>query len=123
MLALVIKWLKAVCNWRFVMAQQLTTAEFDSVLANSDKPVLVDFWASWCGPCRALGPVVEEVGNEMADKLDVYKVNVDDEADLATRFRIVSIPTLILFKNGEPVHTMVGNLPKADLVSELNANL
>ena len=105
------------------MAQQLTTAEFDSVLANADKPVLVDFWASWCGPCRALGPVVEEVGNEMADKLDVYKVNVDDEADLATRFRIVSSPTLILFKNGEPVHTMVGNLPKADLVSELNANL
>ena len=91
------------------MAQQLTTAEFDSVLANADKPVL--------------GPVVEEVGHEMADKLDVYKVNVDDEADLATRFRIVSIPTLILFKNGEPVHTMVGNLPKADLVSELNANL
>lgn len=105
------------------MAQQLTTAEFDSVLANADKPVLVDFWASWCGPCRALGPVVEEVGHEMADKLDVYKVNVDDEADLATRFRIVSIPTLILFKNSEPVHTMVGNLPKADLVSELNANL
>ena len=105
------------------MAQQLTTAEFDSVLANADKPVLVDFWASWCGPCRALGPVVEEVGHEMADKLDVYKVNVDDEADLATRFRIVSIPTLILFKNGEPVHTMVGTLPKADLVSELNANL
>ena len=101
------------------MAQQLTTAEFDSVLANADKPVLVDFWASWCGPCRALGPVVEEVGNEMADKLDVYKVNVDDEADLATRFRIVSIPTLILFKNGEPVHTMVGNLPKADLVLSL----
>ena len=105
------------------MAQQLTTAEFDSVLANADKPVLVDFWASWCGPCRALGPVVEEVGNEMAENVAVYKVTVDDEADLATRFRIVSIPTLILFKNGEPVHTMVGNLPKADLVSELNANL
>ena len=105
------------------MAQQLTTAEFDSVLANADKPVLVDFWASGCGPCGAVGRVVEDVGIEMADKLDVFKVNVDDEADLATRFRIVSIPTLILFKNGEPVHTMVGNLPKADLVSELNANL
>ena len=105
------------------MAQQLTTAEFDSVLASADKPVLVDFWASWCGPCRALGPVVEQVGEEMSDKLSVYKVNVDDEPDLATRFRIVSIPTLILFKGGEPVHTMVGNLPKSDLVSELTANL
>lgn len=105
------------------MAQQLTTAEFDSVLASADKPVLVDFWASWCGPCRALGPVVEQVGEEMSDKLSVYKVNVDDEPDLATRFRIVSIPTLILFKGGEPVHTMVGNLPKSDFVSELTANL
>lgn len=105
------------------MAQQLTTAEFDSVLASADKPVLVDFWASWCGPCRALGPVVEQVGEEMSGKLSVYKVNVDDEPDLATRFRIVSIPTLILFKGGEPVHTMVGNLPKSDLVSELTANL
>ena len=105
------------------MAQQLTTAEFDSVLASADKPVLVDFWASWCGPCRALGPVVEQVGEEMSDKLSGSKVNVDDEPDLATRFRIVSIPTLILFKGGEPVHTMVGNLPKSDLVSELTAYL
>ena len=105
------------------MANAITSADFDSVLASSDKPVLVDFWASWCGPCRALGPVVEQVGDEMADRLTVYKCNVDEAAELATRFHIVSIPTLILFKDGKPVHTMVGNMPKADLVKELEANL
>ena len=105
------------------MANAITSADFDSVLASSDKPVLVDFWASWCGPCRALGPVVEQVGDEMAARLTVYKCNVDEEGDLAQRFQIVSIPTLILFKDGKPVHTMVGNMPKADLVKELEANL
>ena len=105
------------------MANAITSADFDSVLASSDKPVLVDFWASWCGPCRALGPVVEQVGDEMADRLTVYKCNVDEEGDLAQRFQIVSIPTLILFKDGKPVHTMVGNMPKADLVKEIEANL
>lgn len=101
----------------------ITTTEFDSVLASSPKPVLVDFWASWCGPCRALGPVVEQISEEMYDLLTVRKCNVDEEPDLATKFRIVSIPTLILFKDGKPVHTMVGNMPKADLVAELKANL
>jgi len=105
------------------MANAITSADFDSVLASSVEPVLVDFWASWCGPCRALGPVVEQVGDEMADRLTVYKCNVDEEGDLAQRFQIVSIPTLILFKDGKPVHTMVGNMPKADLVKELEANL
>ena len=105
------------------MAKAITSADFDSVLASSDKPVLIDFWASWCGPCRALGPVVEQVGEEMADRLTVYKCNVDEEGDLAQRFQIVSIPTLILFKDGKPVHTLIGNMPKADLVKELEANL
>lgn len=105
------------------MAQAITATEFDSTLASADKPVLVDFWASWCGPCRALGPVVDQVAQEMADRLTVYKCNVDDEADLAARFGIVSIPTLILFKGGQPVHTMVGNMPKPMLVGEIEANL
>lgn len=101
----------------------ITTAEFDSVLASSAKPVLVDFWASWCGPCRALGPVVEQISDEMADRLVVRKCNVDEEPDLATKFRIVSIPTLIIFKGGKPVHTMVGLMPKDNLIKEIQANL
>lgn len=105
------------------MAQEITTADFDSVIGTSDKPVLVDFWASWCGPCRALGPVVEQIGEEMADRLAVFKCNVDDEGELAQRFGIMSIPTLILFKGGEAVHTMVGSVPKATLVAELEAHI
>ena len=105
------------------MAKAITGSDFDAVVTGSDKPVLVDFWAPWCGPCRALGPVIDQVSQEMSDRLAVYKCNVDDEADLATRFRIVSIPTLILFKGGEPVHTIMGSMPKPALVAELEANL
>ncbi|WP_028263654.1 thioredoxin [Atopobium fossor] len=104
-------------------SEKVTSATFDSLVAHSDKPVLVDFWATWCGPCRALGPIVEEVSDEMADKINVLKCNVDDEADLATKFHIVSIPTLILFKDGQPVHTMVGNMPKAALIKEISENI
>ena len=105
------------------MANAITTADFDAIITGSAKPVLVDFWASWCGPCRALGPIVEQVGEEMADRLAVYKCDVDAEGDLAQRFRIMSIPTLILFKGGEAVHTMVGSVPKATLVAELEAHI
>lgn len=105
------------------MSKELTEATFQNDVVNAQKPVLVDFWATWCGPCRALGPVVEEIGEELADKIDVYKCNVDDEGGLAQQFGIMSIPTLILFKGGEPVHTMVGARPKADLVAEIEAHL
>ena len=104
------------------MAQEIGSANFDEALSG-DKPVLIDFWASWCGPCRALGPVVEQIGEEMADRLSVYKCNVDQEAEVAERFQIVSIPTLILFKGGQPVHTMVGNMPKDELVAEIEAHI
>ena len=103
--------------------QRLTSAAFEASVVNNTKPVLVDFWASWCGPCRALGPVIEEVSDELSDLIDGYKCNVDDEADLATKFHIVSIPTLILFKDGQAIHTMVGNMPKADLIKEIKQQL
>lgn len=105
------------------MSNALTASDFDQLVAGADKPVLVDFWAAWCGPCRALGPVVEEVAEEMSGKIDVYKCNVDEESELAQKFQIASIPTLILFKGGKAVHTMIGSMPKADLVKELEANL
>ena len=105
------------------MSNALTASDFDQLVAGADKPVLVDFWAAWCGPCRALGPVVEEVAEEMSGKIDVYKCNVDEESELAQQFQIVSIPTLILFKGGKAVHTMVGSMPKADLIKEIEANL
>ena len=104
-------------------SQAITKDTFDSVITESDKPVLVDFWASWCGPCRALSPVVEEIADEMSDRLAVYKCNVEEEQDLAMRFQVMSIPTLILFKGGKAVHTMVGSAPKGRIVNELEEYL
>lgn len=92
----------------------LTESNFETEVLKSDKPVLVDFWASWCGPCKMLAPTIEQIANEN-DTIKVGKVNVDDEPDLAQKYGIVSIPTVILFKNGEPAKTSMGFVPKETL--------
>lgn len=97
----------------------LTEQNFETEVAKSDIPVLVDFWASWCGPCKMLAPIVSEIAEEYAGKVKVGKVNVDEEPALAGRFGISSIPTLILFKNGEPAGVSIGYRPKEELVRML----
>lgn len=93
----------------------ITEQNFESEVLQSDKPVLVDFWATWCGPCRMLAPVIAELAEEYEGRVKVGKVNVDDQQALAIRYRVSSIPTVIVFKNGEPVASSVGVRPKAQL--------
>lgn len=96
----------------------ITSANFEEMVLNSPKPVLLDFWATWCGPCRMVAPLVEEIAAEREDIL-VGKVNVDEEMELAVKFGIVSIPTLIVLKNGEIANKAVGFMPKADILNLL----
>ena len=100
-----------------------TDATFDQDVLQSDKPVLVDFWAPWCGPCRAIAPILEELDAEYADKFQIVKVNVDDSPEVSARFGIRSIPTLFVFKNGEKVESVVGSRPKSEFVQLLNNHL
>ena len=104
------------------MAKIATNTSFDELLV-SEKLVIVDFWATWCGPCRMLSPLLDEVEAEMEDKVEVVKVNVDDADEVAMRYRIMSIPTLLFFKNGQMVDRTVGAMPKSTLVDKINANL
>lgn len=102
---------------------ELTKNNFEQIVTNSDKPVLVDFWASWCGPCRAVAPVMEQLAEEYDGKAVIGKVNVDDENEISAKFRIMSIPTVMLFKGGQVVDKVVGSRPKADFDNLLNKNI
>ena len=98
----------------------LTQSNFAEQIATADKPVVVDFWAEWCGPCKMLAPILDEVAGENADKITVAKVNVDENPDLAREFDIMSIPTLIVFKDGQPAHRFQGASGKAGLLQNLS---
>ena len=106
------------------MAQitEVTPGNFDDVLSN-DLPVLIDFWAPWCGPCRTLSPIVDELADDLAGKLAVAKCNVDENQDIAMKYGVMSIPTLVLLKGGEEIHRTVGAMPKPRLLAEIEPHL
>ncbi|MFT8889222.1 MAG: thioredoxin [Ethanoligenens sp.] len=99
----------------------LNRNNFNQVVLNTDKPVLIDFWATWCGPCRMQGPIVEDVAEELGDTATVAKLNVDENPELAAQFSVMSIPTLVFLKDGKIVGQRVGVTPKAELLSILRS--
>lgn len=103
--------------------QEVTDQDFDSVVLSSSQPVLVDFWAPWCGPCRQMAPILDEVAEELSDRLVVAKVNVDECPQTARQYSIVSIPTFILFRDGKVSETFVGGSPKAKFKAQIEAAL
>lgn len=105
------------------MALEFTDANFEELVIKSDKPVLVDFWAEWCGPCRMVGPVVEELSKEYEGKAVIGKVNVDHNPNISAQFGIRNIPTLLFFKGGQLVDKQVGAVPKSVLAGKLDAQL
>ncbi|MBL6964531.1 MAG: thioredoxin [Bacteroidetes bacterium] len=105
------------------MALEFTTTNFDTEVIKSSKPVLVDFWAEWCGPCRMIGPIVEDLGKELEGQLKVGKLNVDQEPAIAQKYGIRNIPTLLVFKNGEVADKIVGAIPKPMLLKKIQPHL
>lgn len=103
--------------------EKLTDSSFETEVLNSKGAVLVDFWAEWCGPCRALGPKLEEIAEEMSGKVKIMKINVDENRESAAKYGVRSIPMMVLFKDGQPVDQMIGNLPKEEIESKITAHL
>jgi len=102
-------------------SQNISDADFENEVLKSDEPVMVDFWAEWCGPCKALSPIVDEVANEVAGKMKVVKVNIDENPNAPTKYGVRGIPTLMVFKGGELVDTKVGGMSKTQLNDWLNS--
>lgn len=105
------------------MAITLTDANFDEIVLKSDKPVLIDFWAEWCGPCRMVGPLVEEIHQEYEGRAVIGKVDVDENPGITMKYGIRNIPTILFFKNGEVADKQVGSVPKSVLTNKLNSLL
>jgi thioredoxin 1 len=101
------------------MTRAVTTETFKTEVLDNSKPVIVDYWAEWCGPCRMVAPVLEEIHNEHGDKLDVVKLNIDENPEVAQRYQIMAIPTMNVFKDGQVVKQIVGAKPKSALLREL----
>ena len=99
----------------------LNKENFETEVLNEEKLVLIDFWATWCGPCQMIAPVIEDIANSQKDKVKVCKVNVDDEQELAIKYGVMSIPTLLFMKNGEPIKTVVGFHSKSELEEIINS--
>jgi thioredoxin 1 len=102
------------------MAEHVTDATFEKLVTESDMPVLVDFWAPWCSPCRALGPIIDDISKEYTDRVRVYKLNVDENPATPAKFAIRAIPTLILFKNGETLEQITGGVSKVAIIDLLD---
>ncbi|MCK4919752.1 MAG: thioredoxin [Bacteroidales bacterium] len=105
------------------MALEFTDSNFDELVLQSDKPVIVDFWAEWCGPCRMVGPIVQEIGEDFSENAVVGKLDVDSNPDVTMKFGIRNIPTILFFKNGEVADKQVGAVPKSVLVQKLESLL
>ena len=105
------------------MAQIINQNEFEAKVLQADKPVLVDFYADWCGPCKMMIPVLDQLSAEKADQIEIYKINVDDNSDVAKQYGVMSIPNMILFKGGEAALNMVGAMSKKDLWAKIEAAL
>ena len=99
------------------MAQQISSAEWQEKVLDSSKPVLVDFYATWCGPCKAMAPVIDEIASEKVGEIDVFKIDIDEDMDVAQRYKIMSVPTFAVFKGGELVARAVGSLPKDSVLA------